>query len=120
MAPRRIESLYAASCYIGIIAESIQKVNKNPHFRGNFSHFLADLSLGESISVWGRFPVNTPCHPCPPSHRIQALTAPLGKIERNQAAGAAGKAEQEHDQRADGDTAGRFCDGIRCCGVDLF
>ena len=29
MAPRRIESLYAVSCYIGIIAESIQKVNKN-------------------------------------------------------------------------------------------
>lgn len=55
MAPRRIESLYAVSCYIGIIAESIQKVNKNhkkhSDFRKNPTHF----SLGVSISVWDNF-----------------------------------------------------------------
>lgn len=55
MAPRRIESLYAVSCYVEIIAESIQKVNKNykkhSDFRKNSTHF----SLGVSISVWDHF-----------------------------------------------------------------
>lgn len=112
-APRRIESLCAVSCYNGIITKYREIVNKNPHFRGNFINFFADFSLGDSISVWGRFFLSILLVVLVrPLVIISLLAAPLGKVERHQAAAPAGKADQEHHQWNDGNTAVRLCGGI--------
>ena len=112
-APRRIESLCAVSCYNGIITKYREIVNKNPHFRGNFINFFAVFSLGEPISVWGRFFLSILLVVLVrPLVIISLLAAPLGKVERHQAAAPAGKADQEHHQWNDGNTAVRLCGGI--------
>lgn len=69
-APRRIESLRAVSCHNEIITGCRQIVNEKTQFWRDFRHFFAHLSLGDFISVWGRFlPVSTVPHPPPPTRR---------------------------------------------------
>lgn len=98
MAPRRIESLYAVSCYIGIIAESIQKVNKNhkkhSDFRKNPTHFSLGQFQGSVFVIVPILPVIT-----------NRLLAPFGNVERGQTRPSEGQAGQEQDQRADWDAA---------------
>lgn len=105
MAPRRIESLYAVSCYVEIIAESIQKVNKNckkhSDFRKKFHSFQSGsihLSLGQ---FQGSVFVIVPILPV----ITNRLLAPFRNVERGQARPSKSQACQEQDQRADWDAA---------------
>ena len=112
-APRRIESLRAVSCYNEIITGCRQIVNEKTQFCRDFRHFFAHLSLGDFISVWGGF-----CRSIlllillRPLVVVGLLAAPLGEVEGHEAADPAGKADQEHHQWNDGNTAVRLCGGI--------
>lgn len=104
MAPRRIESLYAVSCYIGIIAESIQKVNKNHKNTVIFakSHSFQSGSIHLSLGQFqGSVFVIVPILPV----ITNRLLAPFGNVERGQTRPSEGQAGQEQDQRADWDAA---------------
>ena len=112
-APRRIESLRAVSCYNEIITGFQQIVNEKTKFWRDFRHFFAHLSLGDFISVCGGF-----CRSIlllillRPLVVVGLLAAPLGEVEGHEAAAPAGKADQEHHQWNDGNTAVRLCGGI--------